>query len=67
MTVTADQLDGVLAFLREAERLKTVTRSGWTSTGKPESVAEHTWRLGLMAMLLYGRAPGVDLARLLRM
>jgi putative hydrolase of HD superfamily len=67
MTLTADELDGVLAFLREAERLKTVTRSGWTSEGERESVAEHTWRLCLMAMLLYGGAPEVNLARLLRM
>jgi putative hydrolase of HD superfamily len=63
---TAD-LDGILTFLREAERLKTVTRSGWTSAGQPESVAEHTWRLCLMAMLLYGSTPGVDLGRLLKM
>ena len=63
----ADELDGVLAFLRAAERLKTVTRSGWTSTGKAESVAEHTWRLCLMAMVLYGRADDIDLARLLKM
>jgi putative hydrolase of HD superfamily len=63
----ADELDGVLEFLRAAERLKTVTRSGWTSEGQPESVAEHTWRLGLMAMLLYGDTPGINLARLLRM
>jgi putative hydrolase of HD superfamily len=63
----ADELDGVLAFLRAAERLKTVTRSGWTSTGEAESVAEHTWRLCLMAMVLYGRAEDVDLARLLKM
>jgi 5'-deoxynucleotidase YfbR-like HD superfamily hydrolase len=62
-----DELEGVLAFLRVAERLKTVTRSGWTSAGQAESVAEHTWRLCLMAMLLYGRAPGVDIARLLKM
>ena len=62
-----EDLEGLLAFLRSAERLKTVTRSGWTSTGQPESVAEHTWRLCLMAMLLYGRAPDVDLARLLKM
>jgi putative hydrolase of HD superfamily len=67
MTISPDQLDGVLAFLRDAERLKTVTRSGWTSEGQRESVAEHTWRLCLMAMLLYGGAPDVDLARLLRM
>jgi putative hydrolase of HD superfamily len=65
--MTAEELDGVLAFLREAERLKTVTRSGWTSEGERESVAEHTWRLCLMAMLLYGGAPEVNLARLLRM
>jgi putative hydrolase of HD superfamily len=63
----ADELEGVLTFLRAAERLKTVTRSGWTSTGQPESVAEHTWRLCLMAMLLYDRTDGVDLARLLKM
>ena len=63
----ADELDGVLTFLRAAERLKTVTRSGWTSTGKAESVAEHTWRLCLMAMVLYGRAEQIDLARLLKM
>jgi putative hydrolases of HD superfamily len=63
----ADELEGVLAFLRAAERLKTVTRSGWTSAGEQESVAEHTWRLCLMAMLLYGDTPGIDLARLLKM
>ena len=63
----ADEIDGVLTFLRAAERLKTVRRSGWTSIGEQESVAEHTWRVCLMAMLLYGRTPGLDLARLLRM
>jgi putative hydrolase of HD superfamily len=62
-----DELDGILTFLRAAERLKTVTRSGWTSAGEQESVAEHTWRLCLMAMLLYGDTPGIELARLLRM
>ncbi len=62
-----DDLDGILTFLRAAERLKTVTRSAWTSAGGRESVAEHTWRLCLMAMLLYGDAPGIDSARLLKM
>jgi putative hydrolase of HD superfamily len=67
MEITPADLDGVLRFLRATERLKTVTRSGHTSAGSPESVAEHTWRLALMAMVLYGRAPDVDLARLLKM
>ena len=65
--MTADALDGILTFLRSAERLKTVTRSGWTSAGQRESVAEHTWRLCLMAMVLYGRVEGIDLGKLLRM
>jgi putative hydrolases of HD superfamily len=60
------EIEGILTFLRAAEGLKTVTRTGWTSTGQRESVAEHTWRLALMAMLLYGRRPDIDLARLLK-
>ena len=67
MPLTPADLDGVLRFLRATERLKTVTRSGHTSAGSLESVAEHTWRLALMAMVLYGRTPDVDLARLLKM
>lgn len=64
--VAPADLDGMLAFLRDAERLKTVRRSGWTSEGKQESVAEHSWRLCLMAMVLYGSDERVDLGRLLR-
>ena len=62
-----DEIEGILTFLRAAERLKTITRSGWTSTGQQESVAEHTWRLTLMAMLLYGQDPEVNVSRLLKM
>lgn len=60
------QLAGVLDFLRAAERLKTTTRSAWTSAGRSESVAEHTWRLCLMAMVLAPEFPGLDLARLMK-
>ena len=35
-----DTLLARLDFLREAERLKNVLRSGHTSTGRPESTAE---------------------------
>jgi putative hydrolase of HD superfamily len=57
---------GVLEFLRAAERLKTTTRSAWTSAGQSESVAEHTWRLCLMAIVLAPEVPGIDVARLLK-
>jgi putative hydrolase of HD superfamily len=60
------ELAGVLEFLRATEALKTATRSGWTSAGQPESVAEHTWRLCLMALVLHSAFPDVDFARLIR-
>jgi putative hydrolase of HD superfamily len=62
----ATDLDGVLRFLRSAEQLKNVTRSAWTSQGRPESVAEHTWRLCLMALVLADRFPHADPARLMQ-
>lgn len=65
--MTESEIAGLLEFLRDAERLKTVTRSAYTSTGAVESVAEHTWRLALMATLLAPQFPDVDAARLVRM
>ena len=63
----AGRLHGILEVLRAAESLKTTVRSGWTTAGQPESVAEHTWRLCLMAMLVRDQFPDVDFARLVRM
>ena len=60
------ELAGLVEFLRAAERLKTVTRSGYTSAGLPESVAEHSWRVALMALLVAPEFPGLDFARLLK-
>jgi putative hydrolase of HD superfamily len=60
------RLAGILDFLRAAERLKTTTRSAWTSAGRAESVAEHTWRLCLMAMVLAPDFPEIDLAKLMK-
>lgn len=57
-------LTGILEFLRAAERLKTTYRSGFTSAGRSESVAEHTWRLCLMALVLQREFPEVDFAKL---
>jgi len=64
--VKRSDLVGILEFLRAAEGLKTTRRSGWTSAGEPESVAEHTWRLCLMALVFAPAFPSVDLARLLK-
>lgn len=64
--MNASELAGLLEFLRDAERLKTVARSGYTSAGERESVAEHTWRLSLMALLVAPEFPEVDFARLVK-
>lgn len=57
---------GLLAFIRAAERLKDTQRSGWTSSGSRDSVAGHTWRLCLMAVVFHASFPETDLARLLK-
>jgi putative hydrolase of HD superfamily len=59
-------LHGLLDFLRAAEALKTAKRSGWTTAGEAESVAEHTWRLCLMALVLHAEFPDVDFAKLVK-
>ena len=61
-----EDIESLLAFLRAAERLKVTHRSAYTSAGNPESVAEHTWRLCLMAMLVQPSVPDVDFARLIK-
>jgi putative hydrolase of HD superfamily len=60
------ELQGTLAFLRAAESLKYMTRTSWTSDGQQETVAAHTWRLCLMALVLAPHFPGIDLSKLLR-
>jgi putative hydrolase of HD superfamily len=65
--MTDTELAGLLEFLRNAERLKTMTRSAYTTMGEQESVAEHTWRVSLMAALVGPQFPDVDQYRLIRM
>ncbi len=43
----------MIDFFHKAEKLKTVMRHSWLSNGRRESVAEHTWRMGIMALILH--------------
>ena len=56
-----------LAFLARLEKLKCNTRHSWTSSGRHESVAEHSWRLAMLAMLLRDALPEVDMDKVLQM
>ena len=56
-----------LDFLSIAEKLKCNTRHSYTSSGRHESVAEHSWRLALMAYLVKDEFPETDIDKVIRM
>lgn len=63
-----NQIKSILQVLELAERLKFELRHSYTSVGRQESVAEHTWRMSLMAVLIEPLlTQKVDTARLLKM
>ena len=57
----------LLRVLHTAERLKDETRHRYTSGGRRESVAEHSWRLALTALFLRDEFPALDMDRVIRM
>ena len=57
----------LLEVLHTAEALKNATRHCYTSAGRRESVAEHSWRLALMALLLREDFPQADMDRVVEM
>ena len=54
-------------FLNVIEKLKCNTRHSWTSSGRQESVAEHSWRLAVMAMLCADEYPTLDINKVIKM
>ena len=57
----------LLQALHTAERLKDTTRHCYTSGGRHESVAEHSWRIALMAYWLRDAFPEADMDKVIRM
>lgn len=57
----------LLEILSVAEQLKCRTRHCDTSSGRRESVAEHSWRVALMAMLMEDEFPELDISKVIRM
>lgn len=56
-----------LNILHTAERLKDTTRHCTTSNRRIESVAEHSWRISLMAMLLRSEFPDLGISKVVDM
>ena len=56
-----------LEILHVAEKLKDTPRHCTTTKGRRESVAEHSWRISLMAMLLRHEFPELDIDKVVDM
>ena len=56
-----------LAIVHCIAGLKERTRHAWMTSGRQESVAEHSWRMALMAYFLRDEFPTADLTRVLLM
>lgn len=56
-----------IEFMAIAEKLKNNTRHSWTSSNRHESVAEHSWRLSLMAYFVKDEFPDVDINKVILM
>ncbi|KAF9426082.1 HD domain-containing protein 2 [Podila epigama] len=65
----AQSVRGTLQFLHIVEKLKRTKRTGWINNGiKPaESIADHMYRMGIMAMLIDEKTAGVNKDRCLKM
>ena len=57
----------LLDVLHIAERLKDELRHCETSRGRRESVAEHSWRLALMAFFMKDEFPALDMDKVIKM
>ena len=57
----------LIEILAIAEKLKNNTRHSWTSSKRHESVAEHSWRLSLMAYLVKDEFPDADISKVILM
>ena len=57
----------LINFMSIAEKLKCNTRHSWTSTNRHESVAEHSWRLSLMAYFIQDEFPEADINKVILM
>jgi len=57
----------LLKALHVAERLKDTTRHCDTSGGRRESVAEHSWRVSLMAYWISDEFPEADMNKVIKM
>lgn len=60
-------MQGILATIQQFDLLKDTLRTAWTSSGKQESTAEHSWRLAMICLLLKDYFPQADTLKLIEL
>lgn len=65
MSFTEGDLNAIVGLFSLAGRLKTLKRQGWIDRGvdQPESVADHSWRVALMALVIGTEKDEIDVGR----
>lgn len=70
MNPTGDLLQKQIEFIKEIDKLKSITRQSIVTDGtRNENDAEHSWHLAMMAMILskHANGPNLDLLRTVKM
>lgn len=68
MSVDFTELKKIFEFITEVEKLKTITRRiRVPHTNRYETVAEHSWQVTLLAVLMLTRATKINQAKVLKM
>ncbi len=61
------EIQSFLNAMHVAERLKDAVRHGYSSGGRRESVAEHSWRITIMAYFMQDEFPEADMNKVMEM
>lgn len=61
------EVEAFLNAMHVAERLKDAVRHGYSSGGRRESVAEHSWRITLMAYFMQDEFPEANMHKVMEM
>jgi putative hydrolases of HD superfamily len=69
VSLSEHELHAIAGLFNLAGRLKQLKRQGWVDRGveQPESVADHSYRLALMTMVIASRDPEIDASRAVRL
>lgn len=61
------KIKNIIKFLNDLEALKSELRHSWMSSGRQESVAEHSWRCAVLALVLAPEFSKLNIVQVIKM